>query len=62
MKATRPGGKPHAHQKYWQSLLGQAGGNPREPMLVLTDAEKAATRAAFEQCGLRLAPQLSRAV
>jgi 4-hydroxy-tetrahydrodipicolinate synthase len=62
LKATRPGGKPHAHQKYWQSLLGQAGGNPREPMLVLTDAEKAATRAAFEQCGLRLAPQLSRAV
>ena len=35
-------------------LLGQAGGPVRRPMLDLTDAEKAATRAAFESCGLKL--------
>ena len=53
LKGTRPGAKPHAHQKYWQALLGQVGGPVRPPMLNLTDAEKAATRAAFERCGLR---------
>ena len=52
LKETRPGGKPHAHQKYWQHLLGQAGGTVRRPMLELTDAERAVTRAAFEGCGL----------
>ena len=52
LKRTRPGAKPQAHQKYWQELLGQAGGPVRPPMLNLTDAEKAATRAAFERCGL----------
>ena len=51
---TRPGGKPQAHQKYWQSLLGQAGGPVRSPLLQLTDHEKQVTREAFEQCGLRL--------
>lgn len=50
---TRPAEKPHAHQKYWQELLGQVGGRVRAPMLELTDAEKAATRAAFERCGLQ---------
>ncbi len=50
---TRPAEKPHAHQKYWQELLGQVGGTVRAPLLELTDAEKAATREAFEQCGLR---------
>jgi 4-hydroxy-tetrahydrodipicolinate synthase len=55
IKKTRPAEKPHAHQKYWQQLLGQVGGTVRRPLLELTDAEKAATRAAFEQCGLRLA-------
>jgi 4-hydroxy-tetrahydrodipicolinate synthase len=55
MKRTRPGGKPQAHQKYWQSLLGQAGGAVRPPMLELTEAERAATRAAFAGCGLRAA-------
>ena len=55
LKRTRPPGKPHAHQKYWQELLGQAGGTVRRPMLELTDAEKAATKAAFEACGLKLA-------
>ncbi|WP_029059191.1 dihydrodipicolinate synthase family protein [Stappia stellulata] len=54
LKGTRPGGKPQAHQKYWQELLGQVGGPVRPPLLQLTDAEKAATREAFESCGLRL--------
>lgn len=52
--STRPGGKSHAHQKYWQELLGQVGGDVRRPLLSLTDTEKAATREAFEACGLRL--------
>lgn len=52
IKRTRPSEKPHAHQKYWQELLGQVGGRVRSPMLELTDAEKAATREAFERCGL----------
>ena len=56
LRTTRPPEKPHAHQKYWQELLGQAGGAVRPPMLPLTDAEKAATRAAFETCGLHLQP------
>ena len=55
IKKSRPPGKPHAHQKYWQELLGQAGGPVRRPMLQLTDAERAATKAAFDGCGLRLA-------
>lgn len=54
LKRTRPPEKPHAHAKYWQDLLGQVGGGVRRPMLALTDAEKAATRAAFECCGLKI--------
>lgn len=54
LRDTRPQEKPHAHQKYWQDLLGQTGGRVRAPLLELTDAEKAATRAAFEGCGLKL--------
>ncbi|MGR3502378.1 dihydrodipicolinate synthase family protein [Pseudaestuariivita sp.] len=54
IKTTKPAGKPTAHGKYWQSLLGQVGGQVRFPMLELDEAEKAATRAAFEGCGLRL--------
>lgn len=54
LKNTRPAEKPHAHQKYWQELLGQVGGRVRAPMLELTEEEKAETRAAFEQCGLSL--------
>ena len=54
LSSTRPPEKPHAHPKYWQELLGQAGGPVRRPMLDLTEAEKAATRAAFETCGLKL--------
>jgi 4-hydroxy-tetrahydrodipicolinate synthase len=58
-KRTRPAEKPHAHAKYWQDLLGQAGGPVRRPMLQLTDAEKTAIRAAFESCGLKL-PEKAR--
>lgn len=49
---TRPGGKPQAHQKYWQELLGQTGGPVRSPLLQLTDEEKEVTKCAFESCGL----------
>ncbi|WP_425043375.1 dihydrodipicolinate synthase family protein [Primorskyibacter sp. S87] len=52
IRNTKPGGKPTAHGKYWQELLGQIGGCVRHPMLELTDAEKEATRAAFDNCGL----------
>lgn len=52
LRSTRPGGKPQSHQKYWQELLGQVGGAVRPPMLELTEAERAATRAAFAQSGL----------
>ncbi len=51
---TRPPEKPHAHQKYWQELLGQVGGTVRSPLLELTDEEKAVTREAFENCGLEV--------
>lgn len=52
LKSTRPAGKAAAHQKYWQELLGQAGGPVRRPLLGLTEAEKAKTRDAFDACGL----------
>ncbi len=52
LRDTRPDDKPAAHQKYWQDLLGQTGGTVRRPLLELSDAEKAATKAAFETCGL----------
>jgi 4-hydroxy-tetrahydrodipicolinate synthase len=54
LASTRPAEKPHAHQKYWQELLGQRGSSVRAPMLELTEAEKMATRSAFETCGLTL--------
>lgn len=54
IKSTKPGGKPQAHSKYWQELLGQIGGPVRQPLLQLTEAEKDATRAAFDSCGLKL--------
>jgi 4-hydroxy-tetrahydrodipicolinate synthase len=59
LRSTRPAGKAAAHQKYWQELLGQTGGPVRRPLLGLTEAERAATRAAFESCGLR--PAAARA-
>ncbi|MDH3683536.1 MAG: dihydrodipicolinate synthase family protein, partial [Acidimicrobiia bacterium] len=52
LASTRPAGKATAHQKYWQELLGQAGGPVRRPLLNLTAAEKEATREAFDACGL----------
>ena len=52
LKETRPAGKAASHQKYWQELLGQAGGRVRRPLLELTDEEKKKTRAAFENCRL----------
>lgn len=55
LRGTRPAEKPHAHQKYWQELLGQVGGHVRAPLLELTESEKAATRAAFEGCGMTFA-------
>jgi 4-hydroxy-tetrahydrodipicolinate synthase len=53
LRSTRPAEKPHAHQKYWQHLLGQTGGKVRPPLLELTESEKRATRQAFEACGLK---------
>jgi 4-hydroxy-tetrahydrodipicolinate synthase len=52
-RASRPVEKFHAHSKYWQELLGQAGGAVRAPMLELTAAEKEATRQAFAASGLK---------
>ena len=54
LSSTRPGGKPHAHQKYWQELLCQVGGSTCPPFLQLTEEEKERTREAFEGCGLRV--------
>lgn len=53
-KNSRPAGKPQAHQKYWQELLGQVGGPVRRPLIQLTDSEKESIRAAFESSGLKL--------
>jgi 4-hydroxy-tetrahydrodipicolinate synthase len=55
LRGTRPAEKPHAHQKYWQTLLGQTGGRVRPPCLELTETERDATRKAFDACGLKLA-------
>jgi 4-hydroxy-tetrahydrodipicolinate synthase len=60
-RRSRPAEKFYAHSKYWQELLGQAGGAVRPPMLELTEAEKEATRRAFESCGLKLASMRSSA-
>lgn len=49
---TRPAGTPHAQQKYWQELLGQVGGPVRRPLLPLTEADRAAIRAAFQSCAI----------
>lgn len=54
LRQTRPPGKTHAHQKFWQELIGQAGGRVRPPLQSLTESEKEATRAVFAQCGLRV--------
>jgi 4-hydroxy-tetrahydrodipicolinate synthase len=54
LRNSRPPGKSHAHQKYWQELLGQIGGPVRRPLLQLTQVEKDATQNAFVGCGLKL--------
>ena len=54
IRDTKPGGKPQAHGKYWQELLGQVGGPVRSPLMQLTQDEKTRTREAFEACGLKL--------
>ena len=51
---SKPAGKPTAHGKYWQELLGQTGGCVRAPMLELTEAEKREVRTALAGSGLRL--------
>ncbi len=53
LKSSRPPGKPHAQQKYWMELLGQAGGPVRPPMLDLTEAERESVRRAFDASGLK---------
>ena len=54
-RASKPVGKPQAHGKAWQDLLGQHGGKVRRPLLNMTEAELAATREAFARSGLRVA-------
>ncbi|QJP15793.1 dihydrodipicolinate synthase family protein [Starkeya sp. ORNL1] len=54
LRATRPAEKPHAHQKFWQELLGQIGGAVRPPLLALTPEERRLTQQAFEACGLNV--------
>lgn len=54
-KASKPAGKPQAHAKFWQELLGQHGGPVRRPLIGLTEQEKAHTRACFANSGLRTA-------
>lgn len=61
IRRTRPAEKPNAHAKYWQDLLGQRGGPVRRPLLDLTVAEKVATKAAFDACGLKLPVSASSA-
>jgi len=51
-KQSKPKGKPQAHAKYWQELLGQHGGKVRRPLLQLTQEEKEIVKKAFDNCGL----------
>jgi 4-hydroxy-tetrahydrodipicolinate synthase len=60
-KRTRPPEKFYSHSKYWQELLGQAGGAVRAPMLALTESEKDAIRLAFANCGLGASARSSAA-
>lgn len=55
IRMSKPKGKPQAHAKAWQDLLGQYGGKVRRPLLNLSEAELEATRQAFAGCGLRVA-------
>ena len=53
-KHSKPRGKPQAHAKYWQELLGQHGGPVRRPLLQLSEGEREIIRQAFAESGLRL--------
>jgi len=53
-KQSKPKGKPQAHAKYWQELIGQHGGPVRRPLLQLTEAEREVTRQAVARSGLKL--------
>ncbi len=54
IRLSKPHGKPQAHAKLWQELLGQHGGPVRRPLLQLTPQEREITERAFAGCGLRL--------
>ncbi len=58
LRNSRPPGTPHAQQKYWQELLGQAGGPVRRPLLNLTATERAVIRRAFFESGLTANPEV----
>ncbi len=60
LRTTRPPEKPHSHQKFWQELLGQAGGAVRTPLLELTLEERKRTQLAFEASGLVSSNQRKR--
>ena len=53
-RESRPAGKPQAHSKAWQALLGQVGGPVRRPLLQITEAEQRTIAQAFARSGLRL--------
>jgi 4-hydroxy-tetrahydrodipicolinate synthase len=53
-KASKPKGKPQAHAKYWQELLGQHGGRVRRPLLQLTQEEKDVIKKHFQESGLKI--------
>ena len=52
-KASKPKGKPQAHAKVWQELLGQHGGPVRRPLIAMTDKEIETTKRCFAESGLR---------
>ena len=57
LQDSRARGTPHAQQKYWLELLGQAGGPVRRPLLNLTAGEQEQIRRAVDGCGLQLPPR-----
>jgi 4-hydroxy-tetrahydrodipicolinate synthase len=61
LASSRAPGTPHAQQKYWQELLGQAGGPVRRPLLQLAETERARIRSAFAQSGLSGHPEVQSA-
>lgn len=52
-KASKPKGKPQAHAKVWQELLGQHGGPVRRPLISMTDKEIETTKRCFAESCLR---------